>query len=54
MTTTERPAEPGEVCDCGRPAVVVFITEAHGPVPWCGQYLHHLPPDAPEEPPTAT
>jgi len=32
----ERPAKPGEVCDCGRPAVVVYLTEAHGPVPYCG------------------
>jgi hypothetical protein len=22
---TERPAEPGELCTCGRPAVVVYL-----------------------------
>jgi hypothetical protein len=36
MTTTERPAQPGERCDCGQPANVVFITEQHGDVPSCG------------------
>jgi hypothetical protein len=34
--SVERPAEPGEVCSCGRPAVVVFITRQYGDVPYCG------------------
>jgi hypothetical protein len=34
--TGERPARPGEVCDCGRPAVVVFVTGRFGDVPYCG------------------
>lgn len=33
--TTERPARPGEVCTCGRPARVVFINQ-WGPTGWCG------------------
>lgn len=37
MTTTERPAEPGECCTCGRPAVVVYLTERFGAVGWCGR-----------------
>ena len=32
----ERPAEPGELCTCGRQAIVVFLTERFGPVRWCG------------------
>ncbi len=38
MTTpdpTYRPAKPGELCDCGKPAVVVHLTEAFGEVPAC-------------------
>jgi hypothetical protein len=34
--TRERPAEPGETCDCGRPAVVVFVTARWGDVAYCG------------------
>jgi hypothetical protein len=48
---TQRPAEPGELCTCGRPAVVVYrgsewgptgacLTQdggsRQGPCPWCG------------------
>jgi hypothetical protein len=33
---TERPARPGELCECGRPAVVVYETERFGDVGWCG------------------
>jgi hypothetical protein len=33
---TERPAEPGELCSCGRQAVVVILTGRYGPVGWCG------------------
>jgi hypothetical protein len=32
----ERPAREGETCECGRPAVVVFLTEKFGEVPYCG------------------
>lgn len=32
----ERPARPGELCTCGRPAVVVYVTEKFGEVPYCG------------------
>jgi hypothetical protein len=34
--TMQRPAESGELCTCGRKATVVFQTEAHGEVGWCG------------------
>jgi len=61
--TGQRPAEPGEVCSCGRPAIVVYLTEAHGPVPYCGipdggQAPPVEPDDEPDrggavEPPTA-
>jgi hypothetical protein len=34
---TERPAEPGEVCTCGRPAVTVFLVGRYGPVGYCGR-----------------
>ncbi|MCI2422756.1 hypothetical protein MOQ72_35555 [Saccharopolyspora sp. K220] len=37
MTTCERPAEPGELCTCGRQAVTVFITELFGEVGYCGR-----------------
>lgn len=30
-----RTAAPGELCTCGRPAVVVFTTE-RGEAGWCG------------------
>jgi len=33
--TAERRPEPGELCRCGRPAVVVYLA-GHGEVPWCG------------------
>ncbi|MBA9001993.1 DUF6907 domain-containing protein [Thermomonospora cellulosilytica] len=36
MTYIERAPKPGETCSCGRPAVVVYITEKHGDVPHCG------------------
>jgi hypothetical protein len=32
----ERPARAGELCTCGRPAIVVFVTEEWGEVGWCG------------------
>lgn len=33
---TNRPAEPGETCTCGRPAVVIYQTEQFGDVGYCG------------------
>jgi hypothetical protein len=33
---TERPAESGELCTCGRQAIVVYIGGAFGPTGWCG------------------
>lgn len=33
---TERPAAPGERCTCGRPAIVVYITDDYGPIGFCG------------------
>ena len=33
---TQRPARPGEKCKCGRPAVVVYMTERFGEVGYCG------------------
>lgn len=35
-TTTERPAQPGELCTCGRQAITVFLTASHGEVGYCG------------------
>ena len=34
--TAQRPAVSGELCNCGRPAVVMFLTDGFGPVGWCG------------------
>lgn len=34
--STERPAWPDELCTCGRRAAVVFMTEEHGEVGYCG------------------
>jgi hypothetical protein len=34
---TERPAEPGERCTCGRQAIVVYLAGAFGPTGWCGR-----------------
>jgi hypothetical protein len=33
---TERPAEPGELCTCGRRAVIVYLGGKHGPTGYCG------------------
>jgi hypothetical protein len=33
----ERAAEEGELCTCGRQAVIVYLTERFGPVGWCGR-----------------
>jgi hypothetical protein len=32
----ERPAEPGELCTCGRKAIVVFLGTVFGETGWCG------------------
>ena len=32
----QRPAEPGERCTCGRPAVLVFTGGPHGDTGYCG------------------
>jgi hypothetical protein len=34
----ERPAEPGELCTCGRQAVVVFHGGRYGDTGWCGRH----------------
>ncbi|WP_159024380.1 hypothetical protein [Streptomyces scabiei] len=36
MSTDQRAAEPGELCTCGRQAVLVFSTEEFGDVGYCG------------------
>lgn len=36
MDFQQRPAEPGELCTCGRPAVTVIHTEEFGDVGHCG------------------
>lgn len=57
---SERPAQPGELCTCGRPAVTVIPTEKFGdvghcglegaafrpvlPCPWCGASEPHTEP----------
>jgi hypothetical protein len=33
---SERPAELGERCTCGRQAVVVYLTSEFGPIGYCG------------------
>ncbi len=38
MATDEVPAEPGERCGCGKPAVLAFVTDRWGRVPWCGVF----------------
>jgi hypothetical protein len=32
----ERPAEPGELCTCGRQAIVVYLDGRWGPTGGCG------------------
>jgi hypothetical protein len=32
----ERAPRPGECCQCGRPATVVYVTERFGDVAYCG------------------
>jgi hypothetical protein len=33
---SERPAEPGERCTCGRQAIVVYLGSVFGPTGYCG------------------
>ncbi len=33
---SDRPAQPGERCTCGRQAVVVYLTSRFGPIGYCG------------------
>jgi hypothetical protein len=33
---TERPAEPGELCTCGRQAILVYLGSVFGPTGYCG------------------
>jgi len=47
-TATDQ-AKPGELCTCGRPAIMAYLTEKFGRVPFCGTSdLEPLPgsPDA--------
>lgn len=37
MTADQRPAEPNEVCTCGRKAVIVFLGGPYGPTGYCGR-----------------
>src|SRR5437762_688269 len=32
----QRQAEPGDLCTCGRGAVLVFLIEGQPPIGWCG------------------
>lgn len=34
--SSQRPAERGELCTCGRQAVIVYVTERSGDVGYCG------------------
>jgi hypothetical protein len=36
MSSEQRSAEPGELCTCGRQAVIVFHSEEFGDVGYCG------------------
>jgi hypothetical protein len=33
---TERAAQPGELCTCGRQAIAVYPSDHYGEVGWCG------------------
>jgi hypothetical protein len=33
---SERPAQNGELCTCGRQAIVVFTSDVFGATGWCG------------------
>jgi hypothetical protein len=35
-SSSERPAAPGELCTCGRQAVVVYLGSVFGPPGYCG------------------
>ena len=36
LEPTQRPAEPGERCTCGRQAIVVYLGSVLGPTGYCG------------------
>jgi hypothetical protein len=36
LEPTQRPAEPGERCTCGRQAIVVYLGSVFGPTGYCG------------------
>jgi hypothetical protein len=36
LDPTQRPAEPGERCTCGRQAIVVYLGSVLGPTGYCG------------------
>lgn len=42
-----RPAEPGELCTCGRQARLAIPTHEYGDVGWCGQDGGALQPALP-------
>lgn len=60
MSSGQRPAVPGELCTCGRNAIVVYTTGQFGdvgycgiegaafhpvlPCPWCGARVPHEKP----------
>jgi hypothetical protein len=35
-SSTERPAAPGELCTCGRQAIVIYLGSVFGPTGYCG------------------
>jgi hypothetical protein len=34
--SNQRPAEPGELCTCGRQAIIVYLGSVFGPTGYCG------------------
>jgi len=42
LNTERRRARDDEVCSCGRPAAVVFLTEGFGEVAWCGNTMEQI------------
>lgn len=36
MPSHWRKPNDGETCSCGRPAIIVFVTDKYGEVPSCG------------------
>jgi len=51
----ERPASPGEMCACGKPAVTIFVISDGSETPYCGvPYGRATEPDRPTESPIGT